>query len=141
MIQDNLIHINIEDFADYLKDESRISGKADSISFPQNSKELYSILTLMRDQQKCITIQGARTGITGGAVPNGGHILNLGSHEMVVGQIEEIYASDSCLTDGEPDVTKIKPFLWVRPPTNQYWDFGKPIGEAFSIGKQINKRL
>ncbi len=65
------------------------------------------------------------------------HILNLGSHEMVVGQIEEVYVTDSCLTDGEPDVAKIKPFLWVTRPTNQYWEFGNPIGEAFSIGKQV----
>jgi len=65
------------------------------------------------------------------------HILNLGSHEMVVGQIEEIYATDSCLTDGAPDVNKIQPFLWTMPPTNQYCTFGKPIGEAFSIGKQV----
>ena len=67
------------------------------------------------------------------------HILNLGSHEMVVGQIEEIYATDLCLTDGKPDVHKIKPFLWVAPPTNQYWTFGKPIGEAFNIGRQISE--
>ena len=65
------------------------------------------------------------------------HILNLGSHEMVVGQIEEVYVTDSCLTDGEPDVTKIKPFFWVTHPTDQYWTFGKPIGEAFSIGRQV----
>ena len=65
------------------------------------------------------------------------HILNLGSHEMVVGQIEEVYATDSCLTDGEPDVNKIKPFLWVTYPTNQYWALGKPIAEAFNIGKQV----
>ncbi|MFC2063032.1 flavin reductase family protein [Chloroflexota bacterium] len=65
------------------------------------------------------------------------HILNLGSHEMVVGQIEEIYATESCLTNGEPDVTKIKPFLWVAHPTNQYMEFGKSIGEAFSIGNQL----
>ena len=65
------------------------------------------------------------------------HILNLGSHEMVVGQIQEVYGTDSCLTDGEPDVTKIKPFLWVTRPTNQYWEFGQPIGGAFNIGKQV----
>jgi flavin reductase (DIM6/NTAB) family NADH-FMN oxidoreductase RutF len=65
------------------------------------------------------------------------HSLNLGSHQMVVGQIEEIYATDSCLTDGEPDVNKIRPFLWVTRPTNQYWTLGTPIGEAFSIGQQV----
>ena len=67
------------------------------------------------------------------------HILNLGSHELVVGQIEEIHATDSCLTNGEPDVRKIKPFLWVTRPTNHYWNFGEPIGEAFSIGNQMKK--
>ena len=46
------------------------------------------------------------------------HILNLGSHEMVVVQIEEVYVTDSCLTEGEPDVNKIKPFLWVIRPTD-----------------------
>jgi len=65
------------------------------------------------------------------------HILNLGSHEMVVGQIKEIYCRDSCLTDGEPDVSKIKPFLWAIDPANQYLEFGKSIGKAFSIGKQV----
>ncbi|MFC2005312.1 flavin reductase family protein [Chloroflexota bacterium] len=65
------------------------------------------------------------------------HILNLGSHDMVVGQIEEVYVTDSCLTDNEPDVTKIKPFLWATHPTNRYYEFGKSIGEAFSIGKRL----
>jgi hypothetical protein len=58
---------------------------------------------------------------------------------MVVGQIEEIYVTDSCLSNGEPDVTKIKPFLWVTRPTDQYWDFGKPIGDAHSMGKQLKR--
>jgi flavin reductase (DIM6/NTAB) family NADH-FMN oxidoreductase RutF len=66
-------------------------------------------------------------------------IINLGSHEMVVGQIEEVYVSDSCLTDGEPDVRKINQFLWVTRPDNHYWTYGKPIGEAFNIGKAIKK--
>lgn len=76
-MQNRLIHTNIEDFADYLKDESRISGHADSISFPQTVEEISSVLHLIRNEEKSITIQGARTGITGGAVPHGGHILNL----------------------------------------------------------------
>ena len=67
------------------------------------------------------------------------HILNLGSHEMVVGQIEEVYVTDSCLTDGEPDVNKIRPFLWVFYPTSHYREFGKPIGEGFSVGRQLKR--
>lgn len=67
------------------------------------------------------------------------HTINLGTHELVVAQIEEVHATDSCLTNGEPDVNKIKPFLWVIHPTNQYWTFGEPIATAFSIGKQVKK--
>ena len=32
---------------------------------------------------------------------------------------------------------KINPFLWVSRPSNQYWSFGKPLGAAFIIGKEI----
>ena len=65
------------------------------------------------------------------------HILNLGSHEMVVGQIEEVHSTESCLTNGEPDVEKIQPFLWVTRPANQYRTFGEHIGDAFNIGRQL----
>lgn len=64
-------------------------------------------------------------------------MLNLGSHVLVIGQIEEVHVTDSCLTNGKPDVDKIRPFLWAVEPANQYREFGKPIGQAFSIGKQI----
>jgi flavin reductase (DIM6/NTAB) family NADH-FMN oxidoreductase RutF len=64
------------------------------------------------------------------------HMLNLGSHILVIGQIEEVHVTDSCLTNGKPDVDKIKPLLWVIEG-NEYREFGKSIGKAFSIGKQI----
>lgn len=63
--------------------------------------------------------------------------LNLGSHVLVIGQIEEVYVTDSCLTDGQPDADKIKPFVWATGVGNQYRELGKPIGQAFSIGKQL----
>ena len=63
-------------------------------------------------------------------------ILNLGSHELVIGQVEGTYVTESCLTDGEPDVDKMKPFLWVMGGGNEYREFGKCIGAGFSIGKQ-----
>ena len=67
------------------------------------------------------------------------HMLNLGSHMMVVGQIEEVHVTDSCLTDGEPDVEKIKPFLWATRPLNKYCAFGEPVAEAFRVGKELKK--
>jgi len=67
------------------------------------------------------------------------HSLNLGSHDLIVGQIEEVYATESCLTDGRPDTTKFRPFLWAMPPVNRYCEFGEPVGEAFSTGKKFKK--
>jgi flavin reductase (DIM6/NTAB) family NADH-FMN oxidoreductase RutF len=64
------------------------------------------------------------------------HMLNLGSHLLVIGQIEEVHVTDSCLTDGEPDVDKIRPFIYAVRPAGEYREFGKPIGKAHSIGRQ-----
>ena len=38
------------------------------------------------------------------------HVLDLGSHSLVVGRIEESHISERCLTNGQPDVNKIKLF-------------------------------
>lgn len=64
------------------------------------------------------------------------HMLNLGSHTLVIGQIEEVHITESCLTNGKPDIEKIKPLMWVVEG-NEYREIGKPIGKAFSLGKQI----
>ena len=68
------------------------------------------------------------------------HILNLGSHALIVGRIEETHVSESCLTDGEPDVNKIKPFIFTAQPASQYWAFGEVVGKAFSIGRELKAR-
>jgi flavin reductase (DIM6/NTAB) family NADH-FMN oxidoreductase RutF len=65
------------------------------------------------------------------------HMLNLGSHALVVGRIEETHVSESCLTDGKPDVSKICPFLYTTTPSSHYRAFGEVIAPAFSIGKQL----
>jgi D-lactate dehydrogenase (cytochrome) len=65
------------DYPDYLRDESRRTGKAASISFPKTGEELREQLKFAHERSLPVTIQGARTGIAGGAVPEGGHILNL----------------------------------------------------------------
>ncbi len=65
------------DYSDYLRDESRRVGKADSISFPASEEAIREALAWASQTGAPVTTQGARTGITGGATPDGGHILNL----------------------------------------------------------------
>jgi flavin reductase (DIM6/NTAB) family NADH-FMN oxidoreductase RutF len=65
------------------------------------------------------------------------HILNLGSHALVVGRIEETHISEDCLTDGKPDVLKIRPFIYTTSPAREYYAFGEVVGKAFEIGKGL----
>lgn len=65
------------DDVDYLRDESRRIGHAEAISFPSCEAEIAEALSWARHAACPVTLQGSRTGITGGAVPAGGLILNL----------------------------------------------------------------
>jgi len=68
------------------------------------------------------------------------HILDLGSHSLIIGRIEETHISESCLTDGKPDVSKIKPLIYTTAPAHQYHAFGEVIAQAFSIGEELKAR-
>lgn len=72
---ETLLHPLHPEFEDYLRDESRLAGEADSISFPRSEEEVREVLRGTAGGP--VTVQGGRTGITGGAVPQGGHVLNL----------------------------------------------------------------
>jgi flavin reductase (DIM6/NTAB) family NADH-FMN oxidoreductase RutF len=61
-------------------------------------------------------------------------ILNLGSHELIIGKIVETHISEECLTSGRPDAVKIKPIMFANMG---YFSLGKSLGQAFSVGKDI----
>jgi flavin reductase (DIM6/NTAB) family NADH-FMN oxidoreductase RutF len=65
------------------------------------------------------------------------HILSLGSHCLVIGQIEEVHASENCMTDGEPDPAKINPIMYVTGANKAYCRIGEKVGPAFKIGMEI----
>lgn len=64
------------------------------------------------------------------------HILNMGSHALVIGKVVETHVSEDCLTEGKPDITKVKPFAFVPP---NYYAIGEAFADAFSIGREIKK--
>ena len=73
------------DMFEFLRDESRLTGRADTISFPTSEEEIRETLVRCYELDTPVTVQGARTGITGGAVPGGGHILNLSRFNRILG--------------------------------------------------------
>lgn len=62
---------------DFLHDESRLTGYAEWICFPQNIQQAIQAFEWAKQQQIAVTMQGSRTGIVAGAVPQGGLIVNL----------------------------------------------------------------
>ena len=65
------------------------------------------------------------------------HSLELGSHTLYVGRIEEVHVSSDCLVDGRIDLDKIKPLAYLGDPSRQYHGIGKLQGKGFSIGLEI----
>ena len=68
------------------------------------------------------------------------HLLDLGSHALVVGRIEETHVSQNCLTDGKPDVNKIKPITYIGSPVTRYQALGEVLAKAFSVGRELKQR-
>jgi D-lactate dehydrogenase (cytochrome) len=77
----------VEDFSlyqDYLQDESLLSGRASKLYFVENTEDVEEITKFCYQNEEIITIQGGLTGICGGAVPNGGVILNVSKMNKVL---------------------------------------------------------
>ena len=68
------------------------------------------------------------------------HSLELGSHTLYVGRIEEVHVSSDCLTEGKIDLNKVKPLAFLGEPPRQYHAMGELLGKAFHIGLEIKSR-
>lgn len=60
----------------FLIDESKMTGWADFLFFPSSEGEFASVLKFLREKGVSSYISGARTGISGSAVPQGGGIIS-----------------------------------------------------------------
>ncbi|AIO19437.1 putative FAD-linked oxidoreductase [Candidatus Izimaplasma bacterium HR1] len=76
---------DIKPGCDYLKDESQLIGNADKIYFCHNTNEIEEVLSNCYKNNTPITIQGALTGICGGAVPLNGVVINLSEMNNILG--------------------------------------------------------
>ncbi|MBE9506392.1 MAG: flavin reductase family protein [Chloroflexi bacterium] len=65
------------------------------------------------------------------------HILELGTHSLVVADIKQTHISEDCLTDGTLDVTKVDPLIYLTSPMRKYVHAGVPVGGAFSLGRGL----
>ena len=116
-----------EQYEEYIIDESKFSGYADSISFPEHVEEIRNVLRELQKDAVPITIQGGKTGIAGGAVPEGGHILNLSHMNHVQGSRVEEDGTGTITVEPGINLMDLKkeinsrfrkqPMLWPPDPT------------------------
>ncbi len=73
------------EFRDYLHDETKTVGHAETISFPTTEDEICALLRYHSEKGEKVTIQGNRTGLTVACVPSGGHVMSLDRMDKVTG--------------------------------------------------------
>jgi flavin reductase (DIM6/NTAB) family NADH-FMN oxidoreductase RutF len=66
--------------------------------------------------------------------------VDLPTNTFFIGEIVNIYTEDRFLTDGKPDVKKVRPFL-LTMPDNGYWSVGESVGRAWQAGKAFKEKL
>ena len=91
----------LRDCPDFLRDESRKIGTADFVATPATCHEVADALREARERNLRVTIQGARTGVAGGAVPFGGVVLSLTRMNRILGVRWE---NDTCFIRAQPGV-------------------------------------
>ncbi len=67
------------------------------------------------------------------------HILNLGTHAFVIGEVKATFISEDCLRDGKPDLAKIRPMVFNLEEST-YSTIGPVIAKAFAIGRELTPK-
>lgn len=67
------------------------------------------------------------------------HLLELGSHILVIGRVEETHVSENCFTDGKLDVSKVNPLAFI-PQSTQYYALGNFVAKGMNIGKELRDK-
>ncbi len=61
-------------------------------------------------------------------------------HDIFIGEVVQAYAEEKYLTNGVPDMEKIKPLVLSQSRSrSRYYEIGKEIGVAWSIGNKYKK--
>ncbi len=67
--------------------------------------------------------------------------MELGLHTQFIGEILDIKADEDVLDQkGQLDITKVKPVIYA-PEANRYYGIGAFLGNAFSIGQDLKKKI
>ncbi len=113
----------VKTYAEFLRDESRQIGNAESIAFPKTENEIISSVKEMSQKGIQITTQGARTGLAASAVPYSGHIINLSKMNKVTGARYEVH-KDRFFLKVQPGLllSELRKYLTNKSFITNDWD-------------------
>ncbi len=61
-------------------------------------------------------------------------VVSLKVDDLFIAEMAGVYCSDDCLTGGEIDIAKARPFVFTMPDKG-YWSLGEKIGTGWESGK------
>jgi flavin reductase (DIM6/NTAB) family NADH-FMN oxidoreductase RutF len=67
-------------------------------------------------------------------------VLNLGEHDIFIGELVQTYADGRVMTNGKIDISKLRPLLFDMASI-KYWSLGGPIGNCWNVGKSLKKSI
>ena len=120
-MEQTLIRTVVNADEEYLRDESKKVGYAESISFPETHAQVQEIMAELYKTGTPVTVQGSRTGLASAAVPFGGHVLNLSRMDKVLGMRQE---DDRFYITVQPGVIlqKLNKSIAARAFNTETWD-------------------
>ncbi len=120
-MKQSLIRTVVSADEEYLRDESKKVGYAESISFPETHEQVQEIMAELYQTGTPVTVQGSRTGLAAAAVPFGGHVLNLSRMDKVLGMRQE---NDRFYITVQPGVIlqKLNKSIAARAFNTEGWD-------------------
>ena len=120
-MKQSLIRTVVSADEEYLRDESKKVGYAESISFPETHEQVQEIMAELYQTGTPVTVQGSRTGLAAAAVPFGGHVLNLYRMDKVLGMRQE---NDRFYITVQPGVIlqKLNKSIAARAFNTEGWD-------------------
>jgi len=84
-----IVKIDKSEFENYLCDAANIKGNCEKVFFPENKSEIVEILKNANEQKLQVTVSSARTGLTGGSVPESGILISLEKLNKIISLDEE----------------------------------------------------
>ena len=109
-------------YESFLKDESRLIGNAENICFPTCEEEVTAALRQAAKGKWNVTVQGARTGISGAAVSRGGLILSLSRMDRILGLRQDDKGIYYLRVQAGAPLSLIQEFLAGKIGSPEGWD-------------------